>query len=136
MLNWIVDSLLLLHAGFIAFVVLGGLLLLRWPQLIWLHLPAAAWGAAVELAGWPCPLTTLENHVRQLAGQSAYAEGFIAHYLYPIIYPIGLTTSWQVVLGVGVIAINALVYGVVWTLRRKRHQEQGVRQAHITKPAG
>lgn len=106
----LVDILLVVHAGFIVFVVLGGLLLFRWPQLIWLHLPAAAWGAAVELGRWTCPLTLLENHVRTLAGLRPYEGGFIAHHLQALIYPPGLTPMWQLLLGTGVIAVNVLVY--------------------------
>jgi len=73
------DSVLLAHAAFVAFVVLGGLLALRWPRLAWLHLPAATWGAGIEFAGGICPLTPLENHWRRLAGEQGYAGGFFEH---------------------------------------------------------
>lgn len=39
------DGLVLFHLGFIVFVLLGGLLVLKWPRLLWLHVPAAAWGS-------------------------------------------------------------------------------------------
>ena len=41
------DVVLAAHFLFVLFVVLGGLLVLRWPRLAWVHLPAAAWGAAI-----------------------------------------------------------------------------------------
>jgi hypothetical protein len=116
----IVDLLLVLHAGFIVFVVFGGLLVFRRPHLAWLHVPAAAWGAAVELAGLRCPLTLLENHFRSAAGMSVYTDDFVTHYLVAFIYPAGLTPVWQLVLGVGVIAINAAVYGSLLARRHRR----------------
>ncbi|MBL8424926.1 MAG: DUF2784 domain-containing protein, partial [Candidatus Accumulibacter phosphatis] len=75
------DGIVVLHCLFIAFVVLGGVLALRWPRLAWVHLPAACWGAAIELSGWICPLTPLENRFRQAAGEAGYAGSFIDHYL-------------------------------------------------------
>lgn len=108
------DLVLVLHAAFILFVVLGGLLVWRWPRLGWLHLPAAVWGTLIALFGWYCPLTPLENHWRRLAGQRGYDTGFIQHYLLSFIYPEGLTRPMQIAMGVGVIVITALVYGVSW----------------------
>lgn len=107
---WLADAVLVLHLAFILFVVLGGFLLRRFPRLVWLHLPAVIWGAAIEFAGWICPLTPVENHLRRLAGQAGYEGGFIAHYLLPVIYPDGLTRETQWVLGAGVVAINLVAY--------------------------
>ncbi|WP_152224939.1 DUF2784 domain-containing protein [Pseudomonas sp. SCB32] len=104
------DAVVLLHLGFILFVVLGGLLVLRWPRLAWLHLPAAGWGMAVEFLHLYCPLTPLENHFRQSAGGLGYNGGFIEHYLIPLIYPAGLTEAIQIVLGLAVLAINLPPY--------------------------
>lgn len=113
------DLVLLAHLGFIAFVGGGGLLVARWPRLVWLHLPAAAWGAAVEIGNLPCPLTPLENHLRQVAGQAGYAGDFIGHYLVAVIYPEGLTRPVQISLGLLAVAMNLAIYG--WLLRRRRH---------------
>src|SRR5690554_6401835 len=88
--------ILIVHGAFIAFVVLGGLLVLWKPRLMWLHLPALAWGATVVTMGWVCPLTPLENHFRSLAGQQGYDGGYIEHYLIALIYPEGLTRLLQV----------------------------------------
>lgn len=113
------DAVLLLHLAFILFVVFGGFLLRRHPRLLPLHLPAAIWGALVEFADWTCPLTPLENLLRRLAGEAGYADGFIAHYLVPIIYPPGLTPEIQWALGLGVLVINAVAYA--WWYRARQH---------------
>jgi len=113
------DLLLVAHLGFICFVVLGGLLVLKWRRAAWIHVPAAAWGALVELKGWICPLTPLEQHFRAAAGQAGYHGSFIEHYLLPLIYPADLTRTLQLQLGVLVIAINLIIYG--WLLARLLH---------------
>lgn len=112
------DAVLLVHGLFVAFAVLGGLFAVRRPAAAALHLPAAAWAAWIELSGGLCPLTPLENRLRALAGETPYGGGFIEHYLLPVIYPPGLTTAIQVVLGVAVIVVNAAIYA--WVLRRRR----------------
>ncbi|WP_433740202.1 DUF2784 domain-containing protein [Pseudomonas putida] len=104
------DGLVLFHLSFIVFVLFGGLLVLKWRQVIGWHLPAAAWGVAVEIFHWPCPLTRWENQMRFAAGQSGYDGGFIEHYVWPIIYPAGLTPAIQLWLGVMVLVINLVVY--------------------------
>jgi hypothetical protein len=81
------DLVVLAHLGFILFVILGGLLVLRWPRMAWIHLPAVIWGALIEFAGWICPLTPLENWLREASGTAGYQGGFIEHYLVPIVYP-------------------------------------------------
>ncbi|MFN3544363.1 MAG: DUF2784 domain-containing protein [Thiobacillus sp.] len=112
------DLLVVLHLAFVTFVVAGGFLLARWPKLVWLHLPAAAWGAGIELAGGICPLTPLENALRVQAGEVGYAGGFVEHYLLPVLYPEQLTRTDQVLLGGVVIAINMVVY--TWAYRARR----------------
>jgi hypothetical protein len=111
------DGTVFLHAAFVAFVVLGGLLVLRWPRLAWVHLPAAAWGAWVEFAGIVCPLTPLENWFRARGGQAAYAGDFVERYLMPVLYPASLSREIQWALGGIVLVVNAAVYFVL--LRRR-----------------
>ena len=113
------DSLVLFHLTFILFVLLGGLLALKWRPLIWLHLPAAAWGVAVEVFHLPCPLTRWENLLRQLAGQGGYGGGFIEHYILTLIYPAGLTPQIQLGLGALVFTINIAVYAQLIRLGRR-----------------
>ena len=113
------DVVVVIHLAFILFVAVGGLLVLRWPRLAWMHVPAVVWGALIELAGWVCPLTPLENRLRGAAGEAAFDGGFIDRYIMPIVYPAGLTRGMQLALGTAVIAVNLVVYG--WLVfRRKR----------------
>ncbi len=106
------DLVLLIHAGFIVFAVLGGFLALRWRGLVWLHLPALAWGVLVESMGWICPLTPLENQLRLLAGDPDIGQDFLAHYLVSLIYPPHLTRLDQLWLAAGLILLNLVAYGI------------------------
>lgn len=106
------------HFLFIAFVAAGGLLVLRWPRLAWVHLPAVVWGVVVELTGWICPLTPLENYLRRLGGSSSYSGDFIEQYLIPVIYPANLTAATQYILGGLVIVVNLILYFLV--IRKQR----------------
>ena len=112
---------LALHLAFVLFVVLGGLLALRRRRWAWTHLPAVAWGALIEIAGWICPLTPLENWLRERGGGTAYGGGFVERYLLAVLYPQGLTRRDQVALGVLVLVWNAALYAWVW--RRARGEE-------------
>ena len=107
------DTVVLLHLGFIVFVALGGLLALRWPRIAWVHIPAVVWGTLIELTGWVCPLTPLENRLRTTAGDPAYTGSFIARYIMPIVYPDGLTRGMQLVLAAMVIVVNLIIYGTL-----------------------
>lgn len=112
------DAVLVVHFLFIVFVVGGGFLALRWPRLAWVHLPCAVWGAWIELAGWVCPLTPLENSLRRRAGEAGYEGGFIENYLLEVVYPAGLTREIQILLACVVVAVNAIAYALL--LRRRR----------------
>lgn len=111
------DLLVLLHLGFIMFVLLGGFLALRWRWLCLVHLPAVVWGVLIEFQGWICPLTPLENRLRLAAGEAGYSGGFVEHYLLPVIYPEALTVELQMFLGGLVILINLIAY--TWVFRRR-----------------
>ena len=112
------DLVALLHFAFVLFVVFGAFLVLRWRHLIWVHIPSAIWGAAIEFGGWICPLTPLENRWRALAGQEGYVGGFVENYILPLMYPAGLTRPVQIALGLGVMGINVALYA--WMLVRAR----------------
>lgn len=105
-----------IHGLFILFVVFGGFLAWRWRWIAYVHVPCAIWGVLIEYRGWICPLTPLENALRDKAGEAGYSGGFIEHYVLPLIYPAGLTPRMQVVLGTLVLTINLIAYGVL--LRR------------------
>jgi len=116
------DLVVLTHLAFIVFVILGGLLALRWRWVPWVQVPAALWGAVIEVGGWICPLTPLENGLRERAGAAGYAGGFVEHYVLPVVYPGSLTRGVQIFLAVVVVVANALIYFVVWrrAVRRRR----------------
>ena len=114
------DLVLILHLGFISFVVLGGLLALRWRWGPLVHLPAALWGTIIELTGHVCPLTPLENSLRRAGGEPGYSGSFIEQYLLPVVYPSGLSRSLQLTLAGLVVAVNVIVYAIVWRQRQRR----------------
>jgi Protein of Unknown function (DUF2784) len=119
--RWGANAIVTVHFAFVAFVVLGGLAVLRWPRAALLHLPAAAWGAFIEYSGLICPLTPLENALRERGAEAGYAGGFVEHYLLPVLYPNGLTRHVQIVLGTLVVTLNVGVYlAVVRRWRRVR----------------
>lgn len=113
------DLVLLIHFAFVVFVIVGGFFASRWRWLPWVHLPAVAWAVVLEFSGWICPLTPLENSLRQASGEAGYAGGFLEHYLVPVIYPIGLTPEIQTYLGLGVFMINVVAYSMVWRGRTR-----------------
>jgi uncharacterized protein DUF2784 len=106
------DVTLLIHFTFVLFVIFGGFLALRWMRIAWVHVPAAIWGALIEFADWPCPLTPLENWLRRRGGEALYAGGFVEHYVMALIYPEGLPRRVQILLGLGVIIINVIAYAL------------------------
>jgi hypothetical protein len=112
------DLVVLAHAAFVLFVVFGGLLIVRWHNLVWIHLPAVIWAAIVELFGRVCPLTPLENWLRQKGGERGYGSDFVARYILPTLYPEELTREVQIALGVFVILINLVIYS--WILRTQK----------------
>ena len=115
------DAVVALHFAFVLFVGLGGLFVLRWPKLAIVHVPAFLWGAATAIFGWICPLTYLENDLREIRGQPGYSDSFIETYILPLLYPDllfagGVPRGWFIVLGVFVLLINAIVY---WRVIKK-----------------
>ena len=114
------DIVVLIHFLFVLFVLFGGLLCVRWPRMAWLHIPAAAWGAAIEFSGWICPLTPLENRLRSSGGETLYEQDFVARYILPALYPDGLTRTHQIVLGAVVLTINFAVYAWIFARARAR----------------
>jgi hypothetical protein len=110
------ELVVLVHAVFVVFVVLGGFLAWRWHAVAWVHVPCALWGIAIEYGGWVCPLTPLENYLRGRAGLAGYPGGFLEQYLIPLLYPAELTPPTQVALGTVALLVNLIAYAVL--LRR------------------
>lgn len=121
------DGLVLFHLAFVLFVVLGGLLVLRWRRLAWVHIPCALWGILVEFGGWICPVTPLEVRFRILGGEEGYTSGFIENYILPLLYPVELTRTRQIWLGVSVGVLNLFIYGLLVRKHRKGSDRRGVR---------
>jgi hypothetical protein len=112
------DGVLVLHLGFVLFVMFGALLLARHPRIVWLHLPAVVWGVLIELAGGICPLTPLEQQLRRQGGEAGYTGGFIDHYITAALYPAGLTRAVQLALGATLLLVNTVLYWRWWRRRR------------------
>ena len=104
--NLLADLVHCVHFLFVVFSVLGALLLIRWPKVVWGHLPAVGWAAWIEFSGKICPLTPLENGLRIRGGGAGYAGDFVGHYLLGLLYPDGLTRQVQVILGAAVLGLN------------------------------
>jgi len=118
--RWLADAVVVLHGVFVAFVLVGGFLALRWPRLKWVHLPAAVWGVLIEYAGWLCPLTPLENVLRGRAGEAGYTGGFVEHYFLRALYPGHLTGSVRWMLGSIALTVNIAPYALMWRRTRRR----------------
>jgi len=122
MYSFFSDIVIVLHFLYVVFALVGGVLMLWWRKIVWLHLPSALWAAFISFVGWVCPLTFLENWLRIKGGETGYSEGFIAKYIEPILYPAGLTHWHQVVLGIIVIGLNLAIYSYIFrsNIRQRR----------------
>ena len=122
-----------LHLTFVVFATLGGVLVLRWPAIAWVHVPCAAWAAFIEFSGRICPLTPLENVLRRRAGLGDYSGDFVANYIFPVLYPEGLTRNAQIAIGCFVVALNVVAYG--WLIRRRRRPRSTHRGSIPARPS-
>ena len=122
MVNHALSNLVLIaHLAFVLFAVLGGFLVLKWKSLAWIHVPTFFWGALIELAGWVCPLTPLENWLREKDGGLVYRTDFIEHYILSLLYPTTLTRNSQIILGLFVLSVNLGLYGwIFWRTAQKK----------------
>ncbi len=115
------------HFAFIGYVVIGGLLALRWRRTMWLHVPAVIWGAAISTKRVDCPLTWVERWARAKAGMAPLPpDGFIGHYVTGVIYPV----SWVGGIEFAVFAVVAVSWALYFwprnfwprIKRRARHR--------------
>src|SRR5262245_40636792 len=119
------DIVVALHLAFIVFAAMGGILVFRWRRVAWFHAPAAMWATLIEIAGWECPLTPLENWLRRLGGEAGYQTSFIERYLVPIIYPAAYSRGLHIFLGLLVLGVNLAIYWRFLTLTVQRAQASG-----------
>jgi hypothetical protein len=121
------DFVVLFHFAFIVFVLFGGLLACKWRRLVWVHIPSSVWGMLNEFFGWWCPLTPLENWLREQSGGVRYHVGFVEHYIMPIVYPVDLTRELQIVLASAVLVINGVIYGFLYQRALKAERRRATR---------
>jgi hypothetical protein len=135
--RFLADAVVVIHALFIVFTVLGGLLVLRWHWVAFLHIPAAAWGVIVQvIRDGVCPLTPLENYFRDRGGQAGYGESFIDHYLTNLIYVSDPPAWLHPALGIFVLVVNVTAYGllVAQLVKRRRAKMANLAAAQNTSP--
>jgi hypothetical protein len=120
MINRLAANLvLLLHFAFVVLAVFGGLCVLISPRWAWFHVPIVVWSSVVNLAGWTCPLTPLENRFRASASGAGYEGGFVQHYIGSVVYPKGMPRRLELIAGVSVALWNAMLYCCIyWWLSR------------------
>jgi hypothetical protein len=109
--------ILVVHFGFLAYLLLGGFVAWRWRRTIWVHLVAAAWGVTVVVGKLVCPLTYAEHWSRRRAGEvgPATTQGFIDRYVEGVLFPERLTALAQALL-----AITVIVSWTGFVLRGRR----------------
>lgn len=112
------DFTLIFHFCFVLFAVFGGLLVLRWRSVMWLHIPALVWGIIVEVFLLTCPLTEFENRFRVLGGEAGYSGGFVEHYVSMILYA-NIGYWFHFALGFILLMINLLVYSYIFARWRR-----------------
>ncbi len=126
-INWsaiAADIIVIVHFAFVLFVLFGGVLLLWWKKIAWIHLPCVVWGIVVEFTGWICPLTPYENTLRAQAGLEMYDGDFVMRYIMPILYPEDLTRTVQIVLGLVVLFVNSALYYYVFRIKKPHRADK------------
>ena len=116
------DLVVVFHFAVVVFVIAGGLIVLRWRRTAWIHLPIIAWVIFAECFQKICPLTYLENWLSARAGAGVYQGDFVAHYIIPVLYPEGLTPRIQIVLGICIFLVNAVLYALAFARPGKRDE--------------
>ncbi len=115
------DAVAALHAAVVLFLLMGGLLGLRRPRLLRLHVPVSLAVLAVNLAGADCPLTDLELWLRARTGGAAYTGGFLGHYA---LQPLGVDRA-SATAQVGIYTVALLPNVVAYTLLVGRRGARG-----------
>jgi hypothetical protein len=97
------DIVVIVHFAFVVFVVVGGLLALRWPKVLWAHVPAVLYSVWIIAFSITCPLTPLERDLRERGGEERYQESFIERYVEGVLYPGDMLRQAQAVAAVIVV---------------------------------
>lgn len=105
------------HVAYVVFVVLGSLLVLAWPQLIWLHLLAVVWSGLTLIFDLGCPLTPWEKRFWRRGGVEPYDEGFLQHHVLRMRFDPANARRNHIILGASAIALNAIIYFFVFGRR-------------------
>ena len=108
------NLVLLLHFTFVVLAVFGGVGVLINPRWAWIHVPIVVWSSVVNLSGWTCPLTPLENRLRAAANGTGYEGGFVQHYIGPLVYPQGMPRRFELIAGFAVVLWNGVLYGCIY----------------------
>ena len=95
-----------IHFAFIVFVLVGGLLLYRWPGVAWLHLLCAIYAVLIMVVHWRCPLTDMEIWLRKKAGEKVNWTEFIQYYLFSRVGLRGSEWFVTVALVVVIVCVN------------------------------
>jgi hypothetical protein len=106
-----------LHGAVVAFMLVGALLAVRWPRVLWAHVPVSLAILGLYLTGSDCPLTTWELALRERAGEAGYRGGFIGHYVTePLGFPIEAASTQ-----IGIYAVAFTLTGLGYGLLAARH---------------
>jgi hypothetical protein len=108
---------LLIHLFFIFFVVIGAFSYLIKPKFLYLHLLSLGWGIYIQFTSSICPLTYLENWLLIKGKASFYDGGFIENYVMRIVYPEGINSNIQMILGIILVILNIFFYALVFYLK-------------------
>ena len=103
------------HVAYVVFVLFGALLVLLWPPALWIHLASVLWAAGTMLGNLGCPVTTWEKEALRRSGRDAYPEGFLQHHVLRRTFAPGNERRNHVLLGVGAIGLNVLIYTLILT---------------------
>lgn len=113
------DVVALTHLLLIVFALLGALLIRYRLWLIGVHLPLAAWVSVIMFTDWTCPLTPLEQSLRRLGGEESFQEGFVSHYILPLVDPTGFLATNPWALGVFALGCNLCCYSyLLWRIQQ------------------
>ena len=117
---------LILHLGFIAWVIFGAAFTRGGRMFTGLHILSLVWAVLVEIFPFSCPLTLAENWFELHAGITPYQGSFLLHYLDLLVYP-HLPPKLLTVAAILVLAVNVFIYGRRWRVDRRQDSSRAGR---------